>query len=150
MLVRAFFAAVEGLSHGTRKVAVAADDAGEISLTPAERWLLTMEEVYLTDKGEAKTRQRRLPTRSSILFSLDLLARFSRTSEATDRGGKGFNAIVQGLKVRDRITHPKAIEDVQITWDEVELVRVAADWLGLETKRFARELEKRYSARLDS
>jgi hypothetical protein len=143
-LVRAFFAAVEGFSHGAKAIAVEAHQAGGLSLTPEEYSFLTAPETHLADNGQVKARGRHTKTRPNLLYALDLLTRIGGGKRGGNRGVDGFKAVGQGLRVRDGITHPKTRKDLHITWAEVELVREAAQWLGEELRRVASDLRKRY------
>ena len=49
-----------------------------------------------------------------------------------DKGGKGYQAMLKAIKIRDRITHPKNIECTHISDDELRLLGDANQWCGNE------------------
>ena len=64
-------------------------------------------------------------TSNNVLFSLRSFAEVVGLSLRIDKGGRNWQAYSEALKIRDRITHPKRLKDVELTDAEIEAVREA-------------------------
>ena len=59
------------------------------------------------------------------MFSLKAFAETFGLPLTIDKGGKNWQCYTRALKIRDRITHPKNINDIEITDEDIEVIREA-------------------------
>ena len=105
-LVRAFFAAVEGLSYQMRQVTLASL-AGTEFVTEQEVQLLREVRHSLDDKGRPKEAPSFLPFPDSLLFSLSIYAKNHGADFEVDKSQRGWQALRQTTQVRNNVTHPR-------------------------------------------
>jgi len=126
-LVRAFFAAVEGLSYQMRQVTLASL-AGTEFVTEQEVQLLREVRHSLNDKGQPKQGPSFLPFPESLLFSLSIYAKNHGAKFEVDRSQHGWNALRQTTQVRNSVTHPKAPESLTLTDADLQALMDASRW----------------------
>lgn len=129
--VRTFIAFVEGLTNQLMRVAAASPPG---FFTDAE-FAALREESYEVDKsGVVKIKRTRLPLRSKVRLSLSYYPRVHGASFAADVGGVGWSAFIDALEIRNRLTHPRAEVDLQVSESDLVMIRNATGWY-LDTVR---------------
>lgn len=126
--VRAVFAQIEGKTFLMKRTA---HDRPSVQFSPAERSVLTEDDYEvntLNNKGEVTTRQTRNSTASNIKFAFKSLARARTPTVALNLDG--WDALLTGIHIRDRLTHPKQLEDLTVSDDDLDAVKVASDWFN--------------------
>jgi hypothetical protein len=126
--VRAVFALIEGGIYGLKQVALQLSKHERGNFTPAEVALLEDKSYDLDDKGRAQERTKFVPISSNIKFAFAALARAYPVNYTLKTDGKGWDAFQAALKTRNRITHPKTVDDLKLTDDEVQQSADAATW----------------------
>ena len=132
-LVRTTFAFIEGFAFQLRQVTLATLGDTDL-LTEGDRAILKEQRYQLLSTGVPKPQdnfQRALPT---LLFSIRVYAKSHGSDFAPDTSVYGWNCLRRAVEIRDRVTHPKSLADLNIT-DEVgsifaEGVRWWDDTLG--------------------
>jgi hypothetical protein len=126
--VRALFAAIEGVNHRLKHLALNVDDIAPFDFTLAERAMLLEESYDIDDSGKAVVTKSKLRTANNLLFSLKIFARAFRVTYEIDKSSGEWNSFRDALKIRDRITHPKSFDDLIISDEEAETIRKTANW----------------------
>ena len=126
-LVRAFFAAVEGLSYQMRQVTLASL-AGTEFITDQEVQLLREVRQSLDEKGFPKETPAFLPFPKSLLFSLSIYAKNHGAQFEVDRSQRGWQALRVTTKVRNSVTHPKTPESLSLTNEDLQGLMDASRW----------------------
>ncbi|MBE2263877.1 MAG: hypothetical protein IAE92_14110 [Burkholderiaceae bacterium] len=126
-LVRAFFAAVEGLSFQMRQVTLASL-AGTEFITEQEVQLLREVRHSLDEKGHPKETPVFLPFPESLLFSLSIYAKNHGAVFEVDKSQQGWQALRQATKVRNNVTHPKTPESLTLTSVDLQALMNASRW----------------------
>ena len=126
-MVRAFFAAVEGLSYQMRQVTLASL-AGTELLSEQETQLLREVRHSIDDRGHPKEAPSFLPFPGSLLFSLSMYAKNHGASFEVDRSDAGWRAFRHAARVRNNVTHPKTPEALSLTDDDLQAVMDASRW----------------------
>ena len=127
MLVRAFFAFVEGLAYSMRQVTLASSQ--EVSVfSRAELFLLREKKYQIDERGKVlRERDNYLPTSAGFLFSLRMYPKL-HGAEFNPELGAGWEAFKSAQITRDAITHPKSLGKLEIS-DAAFLTFVkASDW----------------------
>lgn len=126
-LVRAFFAAVEGLSYQMRQVTLASL-AGTEFVTEEEVQLLREVRYSLDQNGRPKAAPTFLPFPESLLFSISIYAKNHGAVFEIDKSRSGWRALRQITQVRNNVTHPKAPESLTLTENDLKALSDASDW----------------------
>ncbi len=146
-IVRTIFALVEGISHQYKKVALQISEITQVEFSDAEITLLKELSYSLNARGEADTSKAKLRTVDNMLFSIKMFAKSCSQNFDIDKSGNDWQCFKNALKIRDRITHPKNIADLEITDDEMPTILNAGAWFTLiinvsVVKMFAEFFEK--------
>lgn len=126
-LIRAFFAAVEGLSYQLRQVTLATLENTEF-ITTAELALLKEERYDLDDKGRAKTKENYLPFHKSFLFSISSYAKNHGVTFEVDKSQPGWQAMQDTIRARNNVTHPKSPKSLMLSDADLKDLMEASQW----------------------
>lgn len=154
-LVRTLFASIEGFMWIFREeVSEAADTLGKLSME--ERFALSELSYHVTSDGKITSQSRFVPLPAVFRLTCRLAERINSNFSCQFAGGEwaGFK---KAIAIRNRVTHPKSVSDIDLSETEVATCVSALFWLleqiteGLETtnealrvyvKEFAQLLEK--------
>jgi hypothetical protein len=125
-VVRTSVAKSEGLTSALKQIAAhtATDE-----FSTAERALLAEEAFVLDEKGVPKTSQQFLKLATNIQFAFRAYAKVCRVRFAIPTSKSEWRDFLASIKVRNRITHPRAVHDLSVTKDEVSAATRATSWL---------------------
>lgn len=126
--VRAVFALIEGGVFNLKQIALKLSEHGKGNFSKAE--LLMLEEITydLDERGKAQAQTKFIRLPRNIKFAFEAAARAFGTSYVLNVGDSGWSSFQEALKIRNRITHPKSIEDLQLSGQDVDEVEAAARW----------------------
>lgn len=112
--------------------------SNSISLTEEEIVLLKEEQAYIKGNGSVGIRNSNVNLASNILFTLQCCNKvFSLEHEhEQDVTGQGWQDFNSAIKIRNRITHPQSLEDLEISKEDMRLLNSAADYFRNETLPF--------------
>lgn len=144
--VRAAFAMIEGSVFNLKQIALALSKHGKGGFSQAE--LVMLEEVSydLDDKGATKSQVKFIPLPKNIKFAFSAAARAFRVAYELKVDDNGWNTFKDALVIRNRITHPKSIDDLKLSDKEVQTVADATEWY----LRVQRELIQKMMARMQA
>lgn len=125
--VRAVFALVEGVSYGFRQLAIKLPRADDC-LTQGELSILNEESYGLKDNGEIFVTTRFLKVQSGTRFTFAICKRVYKIQAEINYGGVGWDSFTKAIKIRDRLMHPKSVESLMVTEDEIGIVSDALNW----------------------
>jgi hypothetical protein len=83
----------------------------------------------LDDKRQVKWTKAKTPTASNLQFAFRMYAKASQIDYTLPRGDSGWQDFKRAIKVRDRLTHPKRPQDLEVSEDETQTVLRAYKWL---------------------
>lgn len=126
-LVRAHFALVEALSYQLRQISIASLE-GTNFLTSVELALLKEERYSVDEKGRPKTTEQYLTFPQSLLFSIRCYVKNHGAEFQPDLSGSGWNAMRKATEIRNRVTHPKSAESLELSDDDLRNFVAAAAW----------------------
>lgn len=144
-LVRSIFAAVEGL-HWQLKSDVLKHAEVVAGLTIHERAALLEEAYTVDDRGVVRVQPRFMPLLSAIRLVVSIVKRY-RPGYEVDFNHRGWSNLRLAVEVRNRLVHPKAMEDLSVSDEEIQqslsgfywLVALCVEALS-ETKQHLEEL----------
>lgn len=128
--VRAFFSMVEGITYRTRQILLCRLKDKKIELTPEQIIALSEITVDLKDNGNINTRSKFYDFRSMNLFTYRTYSGLYNKHKIYKSfvSDHRFNDFIKSIKMRNRITHPKTVEDVYINGQDIQTVMSAGDW----------------------
>lgn len=118
-LIRAILAYVEGVTFSVKVSAVTRCLDSGIQVSDHERYLAVEIDSELTDRGEVVERPAKLRLVSNVRFAFRLLERASRGSFHFDPSSSWWASLRSTINVRDRLTHPRLPEDIDVSGEEI-------------------------------
>ena len=126
-VVRTTFAAIEGLSWDLREhVRSGVSNLGD--LTPLSDMALREESYTVDGKGDVVAQQRFIPLTTAIRLAVRQ-AQHSIPDLSVEFEHAGWAALQQAIKARNRVTHPKSIDDLTVTDDDLTALKRGLQWL---------------------
>jgi hypothetical protein len=124
-LVRAAFAAIEGL-HWQLKQDVLL--LGASNLSPFEYAAVVEESYSVDERGNVSTFPRFLPITTAIRLVVNVVKRY-RPAYTVDFNHVGWVNLNAAIEIRNRLVHPKQINDLDVTDKEVQMTLSGFRWL---------------------
>lgn len=131
--IRALFAMIEGLSFSMKDVVRTAlnefpEVVAKLGFKRSDIAILYEESYGLNDKGSAKARPSFLRLIPNLRFAMSSYARIFTVKWEPDCNTVGWRALNNLVDVRNRITHPKDPNDLQITDDDMSTFIQGGAW----------------------
>jgi hypothetical protein len=127
-LVRTVFAFIEGLTNQLSSVAAASAPTDTRVFTDGELAALREESYDVNEQGQVETRSARIPLKRRIRLAFRCYPRIHGASFSPNLGGQGWSALQDAIRIRDRLTHPKADADLSVSDGDLTLVGSASGW----------------------
>jgi len=118
-LIRAILAYIEGVTFSVKVSCIRRCDRRGLNVSVHERYAAVERDTELSDKGEIIERPAKLRLASNVRFALRLLERAERGRFKFDPSAGWWSDLQKTIKVRDRLTHPRMPEDIDISPDEL-------------------------------
>ena len=141
-MVRTLFASTELLTHAVRQNLMYYSQAGIIELSLPELTILEEKSYGLKNNGKISVQKMKLRTADNFRFSLSLFHERMATGYLLDFGGNGWQSFLESLKIRDRITHPKNLDEITVLDDELEILSNAMLLVSENHMIIARTMEE--------
>ena len=129
-LVRTMFAGVEGVTWALKQSALLQHRTGQVQFSAAEQSMLEELVPELDDKGRVIERSARLTFKRNLQFSFLAFAKSEGVEFPLATGENGWEAFQQSLAIRDRLTHPKDVDELQVSDEDLRILDKAAVWWG--------------------
>lgn len=97
-------------------------------LSDAERAVLRDVTFDLNEKGEPFERPLHPPLLSSLKFALRTFGQVHKLSVRPDYSGRGWQAMQEVVRLRNRLTHPKTVSDLEVSGSDLKKVDEAEVW----------------------
>lgn len=118
-LIRSILAYIEAVTFSVKLWSIVRCDRESIPVSAHERYAAIERDVDLSDKGELEERSAKLRLVSNVRFAFRLLARAKRSKEEFDPSVAWWSDFRATMSVRDRLTHPRLPEDVDVSYEEI-------------------------------
>jgi len=137
LMIRSVFAAVESLAAAMMaaalpKIAALAVSSNECS---EERHRMFFEvcalsdmSYQISDRGEISIQPARSQLKNKVLFAINMLAK-SNSVTIAPRKIEGWDAFLNAIRIRNRITHPQAAEDLSVSSTDYETATKGLQWV---------------------
>jgi hypothetical protein len=128
MYIRSIFAYIEASVFILKQDALYDGGKHGIQFSDAERLLLQDQSAEINDIGGVKIQKAKISFLKNLRFAFKTYARTAGDVTALKVDSIGWAAIRESLKVRDRLMHPKQVEDLLVTDQELRAVSVGYVW----------------------
>ncbi|EHH2479586.1 hypothetical protein C9I98_17935 [Photobacterium sanctipauli] len=128
--VRTVFSALEGVLFALRQEIIQADNFGT-EFMPKERAFI-LEKKYNQRTNTVTKHTFRPSIRESICTNTGYYARSKGLKDFRFPETSGWDDMKKAITIRNRITHPKSIEQITITNEELEVILRAKKWFTTE------------------
>jgi hypothetical protein len=123
---RVIFASIDGLIYYLKQSSLT---SAAPLFSPAELSLLQEVSYDVAESGDAYVKQKFLRLEPNLKFALKMFMRgIPGVSVSLDLEGPGWAALRRAIGVRNRLTHPKRINDLTVTDDELRDLEATFDW----------------------
>jgi hypothetical protein len=129
-LVRAAFAQIEGWTFNTKRIALQLNGMFSDELSEAEKFLLKDQSFELDDKGDLRQMKAKLRLSQNVRFAFRAVYHTLAQGDSLKVDGSGWESFRKSIKVRDRLTHPKEVSELEVTDEELKSVQIALIWFG--------------------
>lgn len=126
-LFRTYFAYVEGLAFQLRQVSLASLQNTSL-LTEGELALLREERHQLNSRGQPVSRENFQRVLPNLLFSIHCYVKNHGATYQPDTSQHGWEMMKKAVAVRDRLTHPKSAEGLDVTEEDTQVFAEGAAW----------------------
>ena len=126
-VIRCAFAGIEGTFWLMNLAVLKSLDRFKI-LSNSERAIFEQKSYAVSDKGVVQERQNFIPLRTGIRFIGKQLKKIDTDFEI-DFTSEGWQNLDRLKAVRDRLVHPKKVDDLNVDLDDVEAAPVAYWWM---------------------
>lgn len=125
--VRCVFATIEADVFQRKRLALSGHGK---SYTYSEDELAVLREVQYSARqnGTIKKVDKFIPLPTNYRLSYRLAAKVIKSPFVLDCSGKEWQAFLQAIQIRHRITHPKTGSDIIVSKEDAELVADVSDW----------------------
>lgn len=142
-LIRSTFAAIEGLHWQLKRNVL---EHARSKLSHHERAAM-MEETYAVDvKGNVEAVPRFLPLPTAIRLVVQIVCRY-RPAYKVDFSHRGWSNLKKAVAIRNRLVHPKTLEDLTVSDADINAAISAFHWmlaLAIEVMSETHEALKSY------
>lgn len=141
MMVKNSFAWFEGTIYGIKKLAIYQFERKEVKFSDAELAMLREEKYELdfnTSKAVAKPNNY-AKFNPNLRFAFRCLAKSCEAAFALDESM--MPQLKQFESIRNRLTHPKKVKDLEISNDELQICIRVHHWFSQETSRLFSECD---------
>jgi hypothetical protein len=137
-LIRAIFAFLEAVTFSIKIKAAEYCLNHNRDISDAERFFAADVEHVLTDRGEVVERPARIRLADNIRFAFALQEKALGLTETFDPSKEWWSCLKSSIRVRDRLTHPKLPEDVDISGTEIVAALKAYDGFKEQAMAYAK------------
>ena len=124
---RAYFAMVEGVIAQLSSLAIQINGV-EQRLSTDEIALLSLLEPFVGDNGRVKTRKRKTPMKQLLLHTLKSFCKVVESDVNVDIGNHRWEDFLHSIRIRDRLTHPKNLDSLNVSDDDMMKLGRANEW----------------------
>ncbi|MBC7807372.1 MAG: hypothetical protein H7145_14630 [Akkermansiaceae bacterium] len=131
LIVKNEMAYCEGILWVMKQMALRSRAEFVPPLTDAEKALLEDKQYRLHDTGEVRDEKAKITLKQNVRFAEKILARMKGCAEfSIDFNSDGSRAFFKAVEVRDRLTHPKRPEEMEVTTEEMIAVLEGTQWFN--------------------
>jgi hypothetical protein len=134
-LFRSFFSFVEFTGFRLRYLLLAGLNDRTLTLSPEETLILQERTPELTEKGVLRLKNRFFSFEAYLRFTLQTYAKHFTVGDI-DFSVDGWEAMKKSVVVRNLLTHPKTMQHLFVSKDELADLNKAMDWYFKTMRQF--------------
>jgi hypothetical protein len=115
-MIKDVFSSIEGSSFAMKSWAISVNPT---CFSESEKSILEEYTYHLSDTGIAKERKAKLGTLPNVIFSFKALAKAEGVDFTLDTKCQEWKDLHSSLEVRHRLTHPKSLESLIVSPEEM-------------------------------
>lgn len=127
--IRTLFSELEAKIFLLHKLVLALQPFSQDKLSPEETMLLKETLCSVGANGNITNSQKYIPFKNKLLFTLNLCAQRFNPNVYRDTSDPRWQDVLALIKIRNRITHPKSMNDLAISQHEVDTFNSGQEWL---------------------
>lgn len=131
-LIRAIFSYFEALTFSVKVWSANHCLERDIDLTPPERYFAADTEFELNEKGEVVEVAAKISFARNLRFAIAMNRKAHSVNQPFDASVEWWSSLKKAIKVRDRLTHPKLVGDLDVTGEDIIYALRAKDGLEQE------------------
>lgn len=128
--IRSTVAAIEGIVWLLKQTCLKAAGEARSRLSVAEYAMLSDATYELTNNGEVRTQTKFLKLAENLRFAVNTCNRLFGTAIDLQVGTSSWEEFRTSTTIRNRITHPKDIRELQITDNEIAMCKRVVSWFN--------------------
>ena len=97
--------------------------------SPYELLFLAEVAVDLDEKGQIKARRSKISLEKNLVFAFRIYAQACEIQYKLNKSNQGWQDLKKAIKVRDRLMHPKRVQDLTVSDEELQTVMRAYTWV---------------------
>lgn len=126
--IRTIGAAIEGIIFHLKKISLTQAKSFPEIYSDLEIAALREETYFINDNGFVRTKPMMTPLKTSIKLIIKMIDKKSNSLHKISFNSAGWDALLANVIIRNKITHPKTIEDLKISKEEIEQSIRAFNW----------------------
>ncbi|XSG76760.1 hypothetical protein ACP8Y2_07080 [Herpetosiphon llansteffanensis] len=126
--IRALFSWIEGVIYLMKNFTVEFDGAMNEKIPSDEMYILKEKDLKVDKDGKVFSDQRFIKLEYNILFSIKWYSYVYNIDYSIDKGVKEWEIFKKSISIRNRITHPKSIEDIIISDNDIKNIIKVKEW----------------------
>lgn len=128
--VRAAFSFIEGIVFGMKQFALELAETRKVSFDAGEISFIREEASALTHSGEIQTKPTKITLETNLRFAFRVFAKGGGATYVLDVSGADWQRLRRSIAIRDRLMHPKLVEDVDVSNEEFKDVMFSSTWFA--------------------
>jgi len=132
--IRTVITLIEGNTSRFKQAALWIHANDHAVFSPEEMTCLKEESVSLKENGKVHVKSLPIPLLTNLSFALDCYCRAMNKPFHLDKSLEGWQSLKKAVAIRNRITHPKSIDDLHISDEDLNIVGQASSFYIQTTK----------------
>lgn len=133
--IRSVFTFIEGNTNAIQNLLLVANEQGSYALSEEDRIALSEINVTIDSRGKASSRKAFVSVGAKFRFVFRLYASMVREPVEIKVSGAGWQSFQKAIGIRNRITHPKSMEEFSVSEEDMVVVKTAFNWYATEIMR---------------
>jgi len=126
--IRAVMTLIEGNTSRFKQAALWIHTNDHPVFSPEEITCLKEEFVTLKENGKVHVKSLPIPILTNLSFALDCYCRAMNKPFHFDKSSEGWESLKKAIAIRNRITHPKSIDDLHISDEDLNIAGQASSF----------------------
>lgn len=132
-VVRSVFAMIEGSIYRMKQIALEANSPEKQLFSQGEVDMLAEVTYRLAENGVVKKVPAKISLDGNILFAFKAIERVTKTGYTLEQGAD-WELLKRSIRLRDRLTHPKTLDQLVVTDQDYGMVLTAWGWFGRQVE----------------